>query len=128
MVNVMTAQFSRTEPLNENAIRVFDDRVDTYFRLIDRERYFAAQEVIDDARNAMEMSGFTLFGDKELVKLVVECLGEGPREGDVLAALSVLYDMGVVELTGAALSQVDSRMSEIVIINISGDNYGPIVL
>jgi hypothetical protein len=46
--------------------------------------------------------GVALLSDRALVGDVCAWLGDGPAEGDVLAALAGLYEMGEIEL-GAAM-------------------------
>lgn len=104
------ADFQVTGPLDTTLVRVFDHLLDSVFelgRLCDGdlpggssyEDYCVVREV------ALKL-GARLLGSRYLAERAVECLASGPAEGDVLAALSVLWDLGVVDLDSAVQAQI----------------------
>ena len=104
------ADFQVTGPLDTTLVRVFDRVVDAALELgrlhdgdlpggSSYEEYHAVHEV------ALKL-GVRLLGSRDLADHVIECLADGPAEGDVLAALSVLWDLGVVDLDSAVQAQI----------------------
>lgn len=93
-------EFSISGRLDPLGVRAFDDAVDHLFAVREDRQ--------GDAEECVERIGARLLGSRELSGRVVECLAEGPREGDVFAALAVLWDLEVLDLDAAALDQVQS--------------------
>lgn len=99
------ADFYVTGPLDTTLIRVFDRSVDATFELGESadSSLFADYE---NMRAAALRLGERLLGSHELADRVIDCLADGSGEGDVLGALSVLWDMGIVDLDEAVFDQV----------------------
>jgi hypothetical protein len=103
------ANLSLTEPLDLRLAYTFDRAVDAAFELSRMNNDIPWVDEEHRAADALlSRLGLRLLGSQELLDEVMACLGDGPAEGDVLAALSVLWDMDVVDLSPAVLAQVNA--------------------
>jgi hypothetical protein len=102
------AEFTFNGPLDPALVKAFDRATDAVFelgRLAITNDDFEEEHVSAD--KIVGRLGLRLFnGDDGLLNAVLNCLGDGPAEGDVEGALSVLWDMGVVDLSDDVLNQI----------------------
>lgn len=102
------AEFTFSGPLDPALVKAFDRATDAVFelgRLAITNDDFEEEHVSAD--RIVNRLGMRLFnGDVGLLNAVIICLGDGPAEGDVKGALSVLWGMDVVDLSDDVLNQI----------------------
>lgn len=100
-----------TQPLDPSLIRAFDAAVTAWLEFQKTPGYsgWAACDVA--LRESAAELGTRLLRNRHLAREVIESLQDGPGEGDVLAALDVLFDMGRLELSEVVRAQVRERLS-----------------
>lgn len=99
------AEFTFNGPLDPALVKAFDRATFELGRLAITNDDFEEEHVSAD-RIVNRLGLRLLHGDSGLLNAVIICLGDGPAEGDVKGALSVLWDMGVVDLSDDVLNQI----------------------
>lgn len=101
------AEFLFNGPLDRALVKAFNRALDTAFdlsRLLTQnydlgDEYASAVALVDKL-------GMRILNDSGLLRVVLDCLTAGPAEGDIEGALSVLWDMGILDLSDDVLNQI----------------------
>jgi hypothetical protein len=104
------ADFVFAGPLDSTLAKAFDGAVTSMIELSTAGRSDLLEEHASVSAVVSRL-GMRLLGDRGLLNAVIEMCADGPGEGDIEGALSVLEDMGVVDLSDEVLAQIHAVRS-----------------
>lgn len=102
----MSARFRVDVPLDPVLVTLFD----SYFDFLLAYGHNMSEKD-SNLYEALLRVGVLLVRDGALVRLIIDSLNDVKHHGDILAALDVLYDQGIVDLAPAVVAQLPATSS-----------------